>query len=92
MHRLNSAARDKLTHRKGTEKYRLKHKYETLVTQEDRPIVKECVKNISSKTLTIDEERVLSKGLNFNPGHTKKDVLSFIAGVESEIDNNTNIA
>lgn len=43
------------------------------------------VKNYSQKELDDDELQVLAKGLNFAMNHTKKDVLNFVAAVETGI-------
>ena len=49
------------------------------------------MKNISSKSLSNDENQLLQKGLNFNTGHKKRDVLDTIAALDDEIDKNSNI-
>ena len=49
------------------------------------------VRNLSSKVLSRQEVNVLGKGLNFAIQHNKKDILSFVASVETVIDNSDQI-
>ena len=45
-----------------------------------------AVRNISSKPLTETQTKVLQKGLNFNTGHDKRDILNTVAALDEKID------
>ena len=73
---------------KLTEKRRLINKYENLSTRYGVNRVNiniKSVRNISSKPLTEKQNQVLERGLNFNTGLTKKDILNLVATLDQEI-------
>ena len=87
---IKSTAIQKCTSKKSYEKLKLKAKYDHLcnsqVTNELRPY-DNWVRNLSSKNLTKEEEKVLSKGLNFSLKHNNKDKLDLLSTIEPIIEN-----
>ena len=51
-----------------------------------RTSIYNAVRNISSKPLTETQTKVLQKGLNFNTGHDKRDILNTVAALDEKID------
>ena len=85
---LKHEATVKHTRIRNLKKQQLISKYEHLAKSVNNNIQvnDRWITNISNRTLTIDEKRVLSKGLNFATMHSKDDKLKLIAAVEPVID------
>ena len=70
-------------------------KFENLLNPSNNNISRQHqnnVTNLSSKTLDSTELNLLSKGLNFATVHTNRDVLTFIAQVDSAISDISDIS
>ena len=86
---LTQKAKERYTSTKLLEKRRFMEKYDRLAGNSSQYRTNnniKSVRNISSKILTDDQMNVLEKGLNFNTGHCKKDILNLAAAVDNEID------
>ena len=90
--RLIETAQNKMSRKSNQEKERLKLKYQSLIRNNPQEQVNErAVVNLSDKTLTINEKKVLAKGLNFALDHSEKDKLQFIAQVETAVEDIKNV-
>ena len=90
--RLIETAQNKMSRKSNQEKERLKLKYQSLIRNNPQEQVNErAVVNLSDKTLTTNEKKVLAKGLNFALDHSEKDKLQFIAQVETAVEDIKNV-
>ena len=84
---LTEKAKDRYTTTKLLEKRRLMEKYDRLANNSQNSTNNniKSVRNISSKQLSVDQINVLEKGLNFNTGHCKRDILNLTGALDNEI-------
>ena len=61
-------------------------KFDNLFSAQSSLINEVGITNISSRSLSEPERRVLKRGLNFSTGHNKKDALNTLASLEPTID------